>query len=1127
MLIISLFALLCPLSFSGHVHNCSPSHPFTPSFWTVVTYPSPFGPPSPFYMNVRATRDGVAEVFERDRVALIMEKGITQRYVHRRLSPSSGLVRDGHFEEAESGSTTTSGLATKSSSSPLRLTCPLHYTVRRCSRTEYYLHFSPLPHGACADSMESIAAGVSSPMSVRWKSPDDEVCVAATVAAECWRHAAFTELTQRDLRRLCGLPEETVAGANVRRDGRTPSSRLLSATPSASRPRRSSPPLVTHQEFFEMPPRWVMQSLGEVDRHPFHSFAEWDCRYRVTPLDMGATVVKKATGAESTALLKTGSAPDGGQAASQASPAAPLYLPARMATERGGASPRQASSRSLTPVLPPQVNHLLHHHKSFRVRATAAMACGAHWVDIVPLAAEEECQRGEEKATATSADAISALTETVTNGSTCERVDRDTLLLHPPAALYVDPLLPCDELYSERGVNTGVYAFFLRALQQRRQREREGCRISRSTAARDRDNESKGVGAGEETGVPDPAEAAAALAVQLSVCARQRRRELTRRIDRAVIAANRSSALRRAASREAATPITADTAVSSSEFSGLEAPAVSLQVRVDYTRGSVQLRALIQESTAYSTREMPASEQDAREPAVAYTSLPLRQTCPCDRESFPAASVKRGREDAGDGDAAMPHSRRVSTTAATQSPTVEVLLRSARKLAALYDMTRSASLAPREGDGDASEESGRARMQRRAEAQTCASSVPSSSRLATSLLERLADTPHEASNLEAPGASGAHSEAPCESTWGTLVLYQRDALLPSTALSAGPEAIRPALPLPQIDRPIASSIPLPLPDDNSPARAPAGIAIADTTLAANTIIATAAERVFLARLFTLLLRYRTLFGEHGYNQGPQAAVPPPVMEQLAASFEISAEAFASPLNAQLPQFGSLFPDTDRHFGSLGSFFDLQFGDASGELGTQRAPTSSNCAAAPPPGCHVEVNPPFDTTLLRHVGEHLLCCLTRAQESAQSLLFLVVLPSHDLTDEEKAVAAARESTQLPTARRPTQTAAAKRLGNDYQNRSGAAAASVPPSTDRALRESTFCLGHVLCAAAESAYVDGHQHLLHSPFFRIETPTRLILLGNAAARARFPHATAQLESVRTAWKELTESALRPQH
>ncbi|CBH11188.1 hypothetical protein, conserved [Trypanosoma brucei gambiense DAL972] len=254
---------------------------------------------------------------------------------------------------------------------------------------------------------------------------------------------------------------------------------------------------------------------------------------------------------------------------------------------------------------------------------------------------------------------------------------------------------------------------------------------------------------------------------------------------------------------------------------------------------------------------------------------------------------------------------------------------------------------------------------------------------------------------------------------------------------------------------------------------------------------------FFMRLFTLLLRYSSLFGDLGYNQGPHAAVPPAIMQQLCQVFDIQCEAFASPLNAQLPLFCSLFPDTDYFFGSLGSFFDI-------------ALTAG----------HFEVNPPFVTAVLQRLEKLLLKDTLPINDSdgAASMLFVVVLPSHDLDETERSDgleggAPVAGNTTL----RQNNNCDRKRgrFENDGRDKGGGNAVS----TDRALRESPYCLAHLLCSAHESVYVDGHQHMLRAPLFCIGSPTRLIVLGNRTARLRYSDAATRLQSVREAWRGYT--------
>lgn len=77
---------------------------------------------------------------------------------------------------------------------------------------------------------------------------------------------------------------------------------------------------------------------------------------------------------------------------------------------------------------------------------------------------------------------------------------------------------------------------------------------------------------------------------------------------------------------------------------------------------------------------------------------------------------------------------------------------------------------------------------------------------------------------------------------------------------------------------------------------------------------------FLPRLFVLLCRY-DLIGD--IKNRCQALVPSSAWRCMVNSFGVGHECFASPFNHECSSFTStFFSDSDKYFGSIGSFFDL-------------------------------------------------------------------------------------------------------------------------------------------------------------------------------------------------------------
>lgn len=77
---------------------------------------------------------------------------------------------------------------------------------------------------------------------------------------------------------------------------------------------------------------------------------------------------------------------------------------------------------------------------------------------------------------------------------------------------------------------------------------------------------------------------------------------------------------------------------------------------------------------------------------------------------------------------------------------------------------------------------------------------------------------------------------------------------------------------------------------------------------------------FLPRLFVLLCRY-DLIGD--VKNRCQAILPSKALKAMSTHFGAAHECFSSPFNHEYSSFTStLFADTDKYFGSVGSFFDL-------------------------------------------------------------------------------------------------------------------------------------------------------------------------------------------------------------
>ncbi len=113
-------------------------------------------------------------------------------------------------------------------------------------------------------------------------------------------------------------------------------------------------------------------------------------------------------------------------------------------------------------------------------------------------------------------------------------------------------------------------------------------------------------------------------------------------------------------------------------------------------------------------------------------------------------------------------------------------------------------------------------------------------------------------------------------------------------------------------------------------------------------------------LFCMLLRYYTIG-----DTTSQAALPKNVFQFLENKLKIKQESFASPLNAYYSTYCSVFEDTDKYFGSIGSFFNFY-------------PTKGI----------FEANPPFNEIYMQKMLEHIEYLLSNTNDL---LSFLIIIP----------------------------------------------------------------------------------------------------------------------------------------
>src|SRR3546814_361298 len=115
------------------------------------------------------------------------------------------------------------------------------------------------------------------------------------------------------------------------------------------------------------------------------------------------------------------------------------------------------------------------------------------------------------------------------------------------------------------------------------------------------------------------------------------------------------------------------------------------------------------------------------------------------------------------------------------------------------------------------------------------------------------------------------------------------------------------------------------------------------------------------------------------------AFPASGFRLLQELFGVEAECFASPLNVTLDKFCSVGYDTDRYFGSAGSFWKFHGRDPkwhSAETDMQRG------------GGSYEANPPFVEEVMDEMAMKITELLQDAEQRNIPLSFCVIVPGWD-------------------------------------------------------------------------------------------------------------------------------------
>jgi hypothetical protein len=125
-------------------------------------------------------------------------------------------------------------------------------------------------------------------------------------------------------------------------------------------------------------------------------------------------------------------------------------------------------------------------------------------------------------------------------------------------------------------------------------------------------------------------------------------------------------------------------------------------------------------------------------------------------------------------------------------------------------------------------------------------------------------------------------------------------------------------------------------------------------------------------IWIILFRYQLLSSNNN-----QLAVLPNILDEMEKDFDLKFETFGSAINTNTKNFCSIYNDVEKHFGSVGSFFNTNFLE----------------------GCY-SFNPPYQKDIIDNGIKKILNCLNSSKVLEMKLTFLITIPIWDIEGKNK-------------------------------------------------------------------------------------------------------------------------------